>query len=294
MNDHLFNTPNQTHEHMKDLLQATQEILDNKRRFIFAGGPAGIAKSTFSGELFNAYNDKHKAIWESFPDDEKPERRTWYDDMNRPIFRPPIKRLYRITALALYVELIQHSNYDEGLVLDDPVLITQPDVQALIMQATDSSTGNMVGWQTSKPVIARGQDGEVREWPTAFAYKGFVAVITNHSYERFVRDFAVGFRSRAYKVFFPDDMDDIATFVETMAFRAAGLYNYVLRKKPPEGVAFKGTLEEAVPILDDVYRFWLAQKHRLSEPDLRFLQQVAQLRVFDPVGWRARAMRLVR
>jgi hypothetical protein len=294
--DRLFDNPNETWDNMKDLLRATQELLQHDRKFIFAGGPPGISKTTLSNELVTEYNGRFKAIWDQAEDDDKTPRRPYYDNLGSPVFRPPIKALpSHTTALSLYLELIHHSNYDEGLILDDPTLITNPDIQSLIMMATDKTTGYTVGWQRSTSVKGKGPDGEMREYPSKITYNGSITIITNFTHDRFLKEFAPGFQSRPYKIFFPTDRDDIANYIDTMAFKAGGLFKYVLRvKRHKGGAGFTGTIEEALPILRDVQAFFRAQVDRLSQIDFRFLEEVTKLRTWYPDDWKSAALRQVR
>ena len=80
-----------------------------------------------------------------------------------------------------------------------------------------------------------------------------------------------------------------------MAFRAGGLYKHVLKvSRHKGGVGFTGTIEEALPILRVVQAYVRAHVDRLSQIDLRFLEEVTKLRPWNPDDWKSAALRQVR
>lgn len=260
------------------------EVLDGSEKFLIAYGPKGIAKTTIVNLKLQAYHKRLRAVWEETDPEMRDEKDTDYDGFNVPIFKPPYADLSgRVTPIELYKILHDFREYGKVVVLDD--LTDDKGVQRLIHAATDMQKGCVVRWQTNRDIIVTDNEGNKKTIDKQFNFHASLIVVTNlkQGSAEFEHMYSDALQSRSSPIFFTWDKSDITTYITKLAFEGGGLFKYMLApdRGPTDtrGLGWKGSMKDALPILRDVRRFFLAHSPRITSPDFRLLRGLTKDRV---------------
>ena len=134
-------------------------------------------------------------------------------------------------------------------------------------------------------MVGKNSEGGLTYYEKRCNFKGSLIIVNNlkHGSDELAKSYSDALRDRASEIFFSWERQDIAIYVDKLAFEGGGLlkYMYAANTGPEDsrGLGFKGDRSEAMLVLHDVRGFFISHFGEIKTISFRILRDLTFDRV---------------